>query len=68
MADAGLLEGLQGCPRRDHCTVGSTKIVYAAKSTSLKRPAGVTTVTTLSGASKAADTSIKVGTAPIRLS
>lgn len=50
------------------CTVGATKIVYAAKSTSLKRPSGVTTVTTLTGASRAADTTIKVGPTPIRLS
>ena len=65
---AGSWKGCKDARGVTTCTVGATKIVFAAKSTSLKRPAGVTTVTTLSGASKAADTSIKVGTAPIRLS
>jgi len=65
---AGSWKGCKDARGVTTCTVGATKIVYAAKSTSLKRPAGVTTVTTLTGASKAADTAIKVGTSPIRLS
>ena len=65
---AGSWKGCKDARGVTTCTVGATKIVFAAKSTSLKRPAGVTTVTTLSGSSKAADTSIKVGTSPIRLS
>ena len=65
---AGSWKGCKDSRGVTTCRVGATKIVYASKSTSLKRPAGVTTVTTLTGASKAADTTIKVGTSPIRLS
>ena len=50
------------------CKVGGTQIVYAAKSTTIKKPGGVTTVTKLDGSSKAAGSTIKVGTSPIRLS
>jgi len=50
------------------CSVGATRIAYAAKATTIKRPSGVTTVTTLSGSTKPAATTVKVGAAPIRLS
>ena len=50
------------------CTVGSTKIVYAAKSRSIARPAGITRVCKLNGNCSAAGSTIKVGMAPVRLS
>ena len=50
------------------CKVGKTRIVYAAKPTSIKKPGGVTTVTKLNGSSKVAGSTIKVGLAPVRLS
>ncbi|MEI2642926.1 MAG: hypothetical protein V9G10_11515 [Candidatus Nanopelagicales bacterium] len=50
------------------CTVGKTRIVYAAKSTSIKRPSGITRVCKLNGNCSAAGSTIKVGTAPVRLS
>jgi len=50
------------------CTVGASRIAFATKSTTIKRPAGVTTVTTLTGSTKPAASTVKVGVAPIRLS
>jgi hypothetical protein len=50
------------------CKVGKTSIVYATKSAKIKKPAGVTTVTKLDGSSKAAGSTIKVGSTPVRLS
>ena len=50
------------------CTVGSTKIVYAKATTTIKKPAGVTQVTRLDGTSKPAENTVKVGIAPVRLS
>ena len=50
------------------CTVGKTRILYAAKSTSIKPPAGVTQVCKLSGACAPVGTTVKVSASPIRLS
>ncbi len=50
------------------CTVGKTKVVYASKPTTIKRPGGITQVGKLSGARSAAGNSIKVSASPIRLS
>ncbi len=63
----GAWKGCKDSGRVTTCTVGGTRIVYATKSTNLKRPAGVTKVTTLSGATRDAGPTIKVNTAPVLL-
>ena len=65
---AGAWKGCKTSGGVTTCTVGATRIAYAAKSTTIKRPAKVTQVTTLTGSTKPAGTTVKVGAAPIRLS
>jgi len=50
------------------CRVGNSKIVYAASPKTIKRPGGVKTKCTLTGKCSPAPASIKVSSAPIRLS
>jgi hypothetical protein len=50
------------------CRVGATRILYASQATTVKRPAGLKTRCTLAGKCSPAPTSIKVSSAPIRLS
>ena len=50
------------------CRVGSARVLYASGKRTVKRPAGVKTKCTLSGKCSPAPASIKVSSAPIRLS
>ncbi len=65
---AGAWKGCKTSRGITTCSVGATRIVYAATSKTIKRPSGVTTVTTLTGSTKPAAATVKVGAAPIRLS
>ena len=50
------------------CRVGSARVLYSSGKRTVKRPGGVTTKCTLSGKCSPAPASIKVSSAPIRLS
>ena len=50
------------------CRVGNARVLYASGKRTVKRPAGVKTKCTLSGKCSPAPASIKVSSAPIRLS
>ena len=65
---AGSWKGCKTKGKVTTCKVGKTKILYASKKKTVKRPSGVTQVCKLTGKCSAAGSKIKVGSAPIRLS
>jgi len=64
---AGSWKGCKTKGKVTTCKVGKTKILYASKKKTVKRPSGVTQVCKLTGKCSAAGSKIKVGSAPIRL-
>jgi GH35 family endo-1,4-beta-xylanase len=65
---AGSWKGCKTKGKVTTCKVGKTKILYASKKKTVKRPSGVTQVCKLTGKCSAAGSKIKVSAAPIRLS
>ncbi|MEZ5184671.1 MAG: glycosyl hydrolase [Candidatus Nanopelagicales bacterium] len=64
---AGSWKGCTTKAKVTTCKVGTSRIMFASKSKSVKRPSGVTTVCKLTGSCSPAATRIKVTSAPIRL-
>ena len=65
---AGSWKGCKTKGKVTTCKVGKTKILYASKKKTVKRPSGVKQVCKLTGKCSAAGSKIKVSSAPIRLS
>ncbi len=65
---AGSWKGCKTKGKVTTCKVGTTKILYASKKKTVKRPSGVTQVCKLTGKCSAAGSKIKVTSAPVRLS
>jgi hypothetical protein len=65
---AGSWKGCKSKGKVTTCRIGKSKVVYASKSTRIKRPKAVTQVCTLTGKCSSAPTRIKVKAAPVQLS
>ncbi|MEZ5157847.1 MAG: glycosyl hydrolase [Candidatus Nanopelagicales bacterium] len=65
---AGSWKGCKTKGKVTTCKVGKTKILYASKKKTVKRPSGVTQLCKLTGKCSAAGSKIKVSAVPIRLS
>jgi GH35 family endo-1,4-beta-xylanase len=68
LTTGGAWQGCRSSGQVTNCTIGKTKVAYANRPTTVRRPSGVTKVTKLSGKEVVAGPTIKLSSSPIRLS